>query len=213
MRIISCDGNIGAGKSTLLLKIQKHHATNSNIVFINEPVNVWESVRDDNENMIEKFYNNQCRYSFAFQMLVSMSILKEIKNAELINPNVTIIIERSVFSSRYIFAKMLNDNNIMSDVEMQIYTMWYDDNCLEYEPDFILYLNAEVDVCHDRIKQRNRKGENDISIEYLKSCEKYNLSMLNMLTNDKVVIINDKNKSKDDIFNEYISVFEKLNVY
>jgi len=45
MRIISCDGNIGAGKSTLLCKIKEHYATNSDVVFINEPVNIWESVR------------------------------------------------------------------------------------------------------------------------------------------------------------------------
>ena len=208
MKIISLDGNISAGKSTLLAKL-KEHCECSDIVFISEPVHIWENIKDDRENMIEKFYNNQPRYSFAFQMLVSMSILQEIKNAKINNPDVTIIIERSVFSSRYIFAKMLNDNNIMNDIEMSIYSMWYDMNCLDYEPDYVLYLNTEVDVCRDRITKRNRKGENDISIEYLKSCEKYNLLMLNMFDKDKVFMLN----NKDDVFNECISVLQKINVY
>ena len=212
MTIISLDGNISAGKSTLLAKVKEHYEC-SDIVFITEPVHIWESVKDDNENMIEKFYNNQSRYSFAFQMLVSMSILQEIKNAQLNNPDVTIIIERSVFSSRYIFAKMLNDNNIMNDIEMSIYSMWYNTNCLDYEPDYVLYLNTEVDVCRDRITKRNRKGENDISIEYLISCEKYNVLMLDMFNKDKVFTVNDKNKSKDDIFNECVSILQKINVY
>jgi signal recognition particle GTPase len=41
-RIVSLEGNIGAGKSTLIEKLKKKYNGNPKILFLPEPVNIWE---------------------------------------------------------------------------------------------------------------------------------------------------------------------------
>ena len=67
--IISIDGNIGSGKSTLLSKLKYHYADNDRVLFLKEPVDDWEKITDEKGiTIIEKFYANQEKYSFPFQM-------------------------------------------------------------------------------------------------------------------------------------------------
>jgi deoxyadenosine/deoxycytidine kinase len=71
MKIISIDGNIGSGKSTLLEFLKKEFADNENIMFLREPVDIWESITDESgTNILEKFYEDQTKYSFSFQGIV-----------------------------------------------------------------------------------------------------------------------------------------------
>ena len=48
--IISIDGVIGSGKSTLLDTLKKHKSF-SNYHFLQEPVDIWESITDKNNEM------------------------------------------------------------------------------------------------------------------------------------------------------------------
>ena len=65
-RILTVEGNIGAGKSTFLGELQKRYADRDDIMFLLEPVGIWESVVDEEgKNMLEKFYDNPKKYSFA----------------------------------------------------------------------------------------------------------------------------------------------------
>jgi Holliday junction resolvasome RuvABC ATP-dependent DNA helicase subunit len=52
--IISIEGNIGSGKSTFLSYLKSN---NTKFVFVREPVDEWESVRDteSGKSIIEKF--------------------------------------------------------------------------------------------------------------------------------------------------------------
>ena len=69
-KIIYIEGNIGSGKSTLVSNLKKHYEGRSDILFLQEPVHLWENIKDeDGNNMIEKFYSNQEKYSFAFQIM------------------------------------------------------------------------------------------------------------------------------------------------
>ena len=45
--ILSIEGNIGSGKSTLLAKLQEIYGIDSSICFLQEPVNVWDSIKDE----------------------------------------------------------------------------------------------------------------------------------------------------------------------
>ena len=66
--IVSIEGNIGSGKSTLLETLKTIFKENGNIVFLREPVDEWEKIKDkDGNTMLQKFYANQQEYSFAFQ--------------------------------------------------------------------------------------------------------------------------------------------------
>lgn len=88
--IWSIDGNIGSGKSTLLNELRSHYENQNKevngesrkIIFVKEPVDEWASIKDVNEiTMLEKFYNNQEKYSFPFQMMAFISRLALLKEA------------------------------------------------------------------------------------------------------------------------------------
>ena len=44
--IISIEGNIGSGKTTIIENLEKHLAHDDTILFLREPLDVWESVKD-----------------------------------------------------------------------------------------------------------------------------------------------------------------------
>ena len=125
MYIFTVDGNIGSGKSTLikLMKQKYKEFLNKKIVYLPEPVDIWESIRDKNgKNVIESYYENQSKFAFPFQMMAYISRVHQIR--EIMNTcedNTIIICERSVYTDKYVFAKMLHDNGTMNDIEIQIY--------------------------------------------------------------------------------------------
>ena len=103
--IISIEGNIGSGKSTLVDYL-KNNYTDKNIVYLQEPVDEWNNIKDENNiTILEKFYANQTKYSFAFQMMAYISRLDLLRNSIKNNPNSIIITERSLFTDKYVFAK------------------------------------------------------------------------------------------------------------
>ena len=81
--IFSIEGNIGSGKSTLvkILKEQLFTANGKKIIFLQEPVDEWESIKDESgESILEKFYSNQQKYAFSFQMMAYISRISLLKN-------------------------------------------------------------------------------------------------------------------------------------
>ena len=130
--IISVDGNIGSGKSTIVeyLKnnIYKVNHKKLKIYFLEEPVNVWESIIDKNDgkNIIEKFYENNEKYAFTFQMIAYISRLSLLK--KIIKKDYDIIItERSIFTDRNVFAQMLYDSGKINEIEFITYNKWFDE--------------------------------------------------------------------------------------
>ena len=71
--ILSFDGNIGSGKSSIVKYFENNFENycnkknnNYKICFIQEPVKEWENIIDieSRENIIEKFYKDNEKYSF-----------------------------------------------------------------------------------------------------------------------------------------------------
>ena len=46
--IVSIEGNIGSGKSTLLTELHNKYGKDASICFIQEPVDAWNTVQDEN---------------------------------------------------------------------------------------------------------------------------------------------------------------------
>lgn len=189
-KIISVEGNIGSGKSTLLENLREKYKNNKNIIFLKEPVDEWEDIKDKNGNtMLEKFYADQKRYSFSFQMLAFISRLVLLKKTIKENPNVIIISERSLITDKMVFAKMLYDSNNIEDVEYQIYLKWFDCFCNDYPINKIIYIKSSPDTCNNRINERGRLGESEIPLSYLKSCNDYHDDMIYSLIEQNNVTI------------------------
>jgi deoxyadenosine/deoxycytidine kinase len=189
--IVSIEGNIGSGKSTLLETLKTIFKDNKHIIFLREPVDEWEKIKDkDGNTMLQKFYANQREYSFAFQMMAYISrltILRETvrdiikKNDSQDNNNKSkyvIITERSLYTDKYVFAKMLFDQGKIEDVNFQIYLNWFDEFAKDFPVNDIIYVNTEPEKCYERIHKRARIGEEVIPLSYLKSCHEYHGAFL-----------------------------------
>lgn len=178
-KFISIDGNIGSGKSTLIEALKKYFKGNSNIIFLREPVDEWDEIKDENGiTILEKFYTNQKEYSFSFQMMAYISRLALLKEAVKNNPNAIIISERSLFTDREVFAKMLYKSGFIESVNYKIYLRWFDTFALEFPIHKVIYVKAEPQVCFDRIKKRSRTGESNIPLSYLENCHTHHNDML-----------------------------------
>jgi deoxyadenosine/deoxycytidine kinase len=182
-RIVSLEGNIGAGKSTLLSALKERYANRNDVIFVEEPVGIWESIQQDGLNMLQLFYKDTCRYAFTFQILAFTTRLKLLKDAikqanESEPPVKTIIMERSLEADRNIFAKMLNSDKQMQQCEYDIYVKMSDDILQDYSVDGIVWINTPPDECVNRIKNRNREGEETISFDYLLKCHENHVEWL-----------------------------------
>ena len=109
MYIFTVDGNIGSGKSTLIKLMKKNIKSfgDVKVVFLPEPVDIWESIKDKNgKNVIESYYEDQVKYAFPFQMMAYISRVHQIR--EIMNnsdDNTIIICERSVYTDKHVFRK------------------------------------------------------------------------------------------------------------
>jgi len=209
-KIISIEGNIGSGKSTLFQELQNYYKNNPNVVFLQEPVELWEQIKDDNnETMLTKFYNNQEKYSFAFQIMAFNTRCKILKNA--INAIKTtnqeketiIITERCLYTDKCVFAKMLANRGDMEDVMYQIYLNMFND-FNEYTTNKIVYICTNPEECLRRIKKRQRQGEDKISQEYLNTCHYYHEEYIYDNKINKEIIVLDGNQ--DILINPQIMI-------
>jgi deoxyadenosine/deoxycytidine kinase len=172
--IISIEGNIGSGKSTLLKNLQEKFQ-DKNYVFVKEPVDLWEHVTDEEGiTILENFYKEPTKYSFAFQMMAFTTRMSVLKEAVSENPDAEVIIcERSIEADRHVFAQMLYDDKLMNKMEYKIYTdlakEYIDDNPI----DAIVYFYTTSEKCIERIIKRSRTGESNIESAYLAKCEVY----------------------------------------
>jgi deoxyadenosine/deoxycytidine kinase len=220
--IISFDGNIGSGKSSVVRYFEKNFAKycnmktyHYNICFLQEPVSIWESIKDENgKNAIEKFYENNERYSFAFQMMAYISRLSLFREALTKNYDI-IITERSMYTDKNVFAKMLHDNKKMDNIEYQIYLKWFDEFTETIKDLKTIYIRTNPEICDMRVKKRNRLGE-IIPLEYLKNCHHYHDVWLNnpeKLEEGSVLIINGNEETNTSQFienNFYDEIMEKV---
>ena len=178
-RILSIEGNIGSGKSTLLECLKKEYKDNDTMVFLDEPVTCWNTIRDANGvTMLEKFYADQDKYSFPFQMMAYISRLAVMREAIAANPGKIFITERCLYTDKYVFAKMLFDSGKIEDVNYQIYSKWFDTFINDISIKKIVYVNTTPEIAHSRTQLRNRNGESSISLEYLQGCHEYHQQMM-----------------------------------
>lgn len=151
--IILVDAVVGAGKTTLSEKIGEK---------LNIPV-YYELQNQSTMNLLEEFYKDKNRWSFALQIHFlneRFRMIKEITKAG------TGILDRSIFGDR-IFAQMLNEDGYMTDDEFLTYSNLLD-NMLEHvsKPNLLLYIDCDLDTALDRIKGRGREMEQSVDSKY-----------------------------------------------
>lgn len=229
IQIVSIEGNIGSGKSTLLANLKNHFNKNTCIIFLKEPVDEWSKIKDENGiTILEKFYADQYKYSFSFQMMAYISRLKLLKD-KIREINVEqdklmkedyqkyiIITERSLFTDKMVFAKMLYDTGKIENINYQIYLNWFNAFADEFPINKIIYVKTDAKICHERVAIRHRDGEQNIPIDYLKSCGDYHDNMLDKSSSEcvcKEQLVLDGNNDiykNENILKEWIDSIEKF---
>jgi deoxyadenosine/deoxycytidine kinase len=193
--IFSIEGNIGSGKSTLLKKLNK--INDKQIVYLQEPVDIWNEIKDINgKTIIEKYYEDNERYAFSFQMMAYISRLSQIRNAY--KEGVILITERCIFTDFNVFARMLYDSSKIEEIEFLIYKKWFDEFLKELPIPTLIYIKTTPETCLERVKKRNRKGEN-IPLEYLQTCHDYHENWINGYSSDVLVLDGENEINVEDI--------------
>ena len=200
------EGNVGTGKSTFLKILE-----NGGHKVIYEPVNEWTNLLNKNgKNLLEEFYGDQERYAYIFQSIAFRTRIKNLRNCE---PDT--IVERSIFTDKNVFAKTCYESGKMNDIEWEDYTSWFDwlVSTFQIKPKGYIYLRAEPEVSYERIKNRNRSGEETIPFDYLKELHNKHDKWLMDEPNVLVLDVNDdfekNNKKMTEMCNELFEFIHK----
>lgn len=176
------EGNIGAGKSTLIKCLSEKY------ICYQEPVSEW--------TLLDFFYKDMKKYAFPFQYQVLLSQFNQIKEINKLDKNQLVFMERCPWTSRNVFFEMMIEDNILSSKELEIFDNFY--NIIPQNITKMFYLILDTEICKQRIIERNRYEELNITYEYLKRLEDKYLSSLKK-SNFEVVYINAKNKTPEDL--------------
>ncbi len=151
---ITIAGNIGVGKSTLTGLLAEHFN--------------WEAVYEAfTENpYLADFYQDMNRWSFHSQVFFLSRRLQQ--HHDLLQKKTSVIQDRSVYEDAEIFAQNLHRQGHMSDRDWQCYQELYKTLAtLLRPPDLVVYLKASVPSLRQRIADRGRAYEREISDAYL----------------------------------------------
>jgi deoxyadenosine/deoxycytidine kinase len=166
-KMILLEGNIGAGKSTVGRVLKESGLFD----FIEEPVEAWQEGFAG--NLLDAFYSDMQRWAFTFQITAFVTRAKTWQEVLALTNHRRVVLERSIFTDRYVFA--INSHRLggMSDLEWQVYCGLWDFLTSNYcvEPDCILYYRTPAEVCLERMKLRGRHEESGVSLEYLRQLE------------------------------------------
>ncbi len=181
--MILFEGNIAAGKSTVGRRLHESEL----FAFIEEPVGAWQ--KEFASNLLEMFYSDPNRWSFTFQLAAFTTRAKTWTEVLAMTDHHSVVLERSIYCDRYVFAKNCYQSGLMTESEWQLYCRlwdWLESNWCT-TPDHIVYLRTPAEVCHERIRERGRSEEDSIPLEYLRDLERLHDEWL--LDNPDVTII------------------------
>ena len=177
--IVYIEGNIGTGKSTFVDLLQNYIKEFENKEryqpeLVQEPVDEWMTTFDaDGKNILERFYEDQDRWSFTFQMNSFISRAHRIQDtrdkSSQSDKEPLLLVERSIYTDRFCFAQNCYESGKMTQMEYDIYCRWNDwlSNKFSLRPKAYIYLRCQPEINVIRIKERSRSGECGIPLKYL----------------------------------------------
>ena len=190
-KFIVIDGVIGAGKTTLIKLIQEdNHNHPLKIKAIFEPVDLWNKT-----GALQYFYKDIEKNCYEFQTYTFITRIGRVIDEIYDNPDADIyILERSIWTDRYIFMELLKET--VGEMRMIMYKQWCDmwAYIMPMRVDKWVLLDTSLDESLRRIEMRKRDGEDGISIEYQTNLYNKHIDFYNKLKHDgKPVIIIDSN--------------------
>jgi len=175
------DGNIGSGKTTQLNLLEKRGRT-----VRREPIDDWP---------LEEFYKDPQRWAFYFHMKI-LQTLRPLKTTR------TVVYERSLLSSRWVFWEVLRRQGQVTDKEHETYSHFYEH--YSWFPDVYIFLSKSADLAWEHIQQRHQAGDSGVTKEYWLDLDKeYQVLVKNVPC--KVYVLN-ANRSVEEIHQEICEI-------
>ena len=201
-KFIIVDGVIGAGKTTVISLIEKqinNNGLNLKIKAIYEPVKEWNDT-----GALQYFYDNIEKNCYEFQTYSYITRIKSVINEIYDNPNADIyILERSIWTDKYIFMELLKD--LVGEMRINMYNTWWDmwSYIMPMKVDKWVLLDTSLDESLKRITFRNRNGESAVDKDYQTKLYNKHIEFYNTLKkeNKPVVIIESSIMDTDFIKN------------
>ena len=166
---IAIEGAVAVGKSTLLPKLHAVFlAKGIDIDLVLEPVDRWvnwEGPNNKSWNLLELMYQNTEKYAFRFQMAAAISKIQSLSNS----PKPAKLVERTLRCQEKVFIPLLVQNGFLNNLDQSLLCNFFDmvrDN-EGLKADVIIYLWTSPEIALTRVRSRNRRGEESVSLDYL----------------------------------------------
>lgn len=176
--VVVIEGGIGAGKTTALRAVR----ASTNAMVVEEPVAAWQSQQWKGKSLLEAMYDGSLPNAL-FQTAIAPGRVSELVKA--LVKHKLVVAERSPWSERAMFARPK-----LSDEEFGLYA-WSQqqllDNLFEVTgPLRVVFVHLDVTpkVALTRIKQRNRAGEERLTLEALEALRAAHHSMFSLTARD-----------------------------
>ncbi|GJQ10978.1 hypothetical protein GpartN1_g2769.t1 [Galdieria partita] len=169
-KIIDVEGNIAVGKTCLVQSLLSRLETRGMTPCVFE--------EDPNHAFLAAFYDKPETFGFSFQMymlkLAQQVVIKSQHYLFRDSSNVALI-DRSVWGNR-VFAECNYHLGNFSREEYEIYESVYNET--QFQPDYLIYLDASPTVCLERAKKRGRSAEQGLQLSYLEALDTFHLQHL-----------------------------------
>ncbi|KAE8608356.1 hypothetical protein XENTR_v10011479 [Xenopus tropicalis] len=197
--LICVEGNIASGKTSCL----DFFSNTADLEVYKEPVAKWRNVRG--HNPLGLMYQDPNKWGLTLQTYVQLTML-DIHTKPSISP--VKMMERSIYSAKYIFVENLYQSGKMPEVDYAILTEWFEwiVKNTDTSVDLIVYLQTSPETCYQRLKKRCREEERVIPLEYLYAIHNLYEDWLVKQTSFPVpapVLVIDANKELEEMNRHY----------
>lgn len=149
---IAIEGPIGVGKTTLANTLNEHFK-----------FKILREIVEENP-FLANFYENKEEYALQTEAFFLFNRIKQLKDVKgYLKKGENIISDYHIIKN-LIFAGITLDINDLHKYR-QVYDIFISDLP---QPDIIIYLNSDIDVIMNKIKQRDRNFERTMDIDYIK---------------------------------------------
>ncbi|EME25844.1 O-methyltransferase, partial [Galdieria sulphuraria] len=169
-KIIDIEGNIAVGKTCLVRSLFPTLETQGMTPCVFE--------EDPNHTFLSAFYQKPEIFGFSFQMYMlklAQQVVIKAQHYLLEDTNNVGLIDRSIWGNR-VFADCNHHLGNFSQEEYGIYKSVYNET--EFQPDYLIYLDASPSVCLERAKKRGRSAEQELQLSYLEALDTFHFQHL-----------------------------------
>ncbi|MBF7017815.1 deoxynucleoside kinase [Staphylococcus durrellii] len=180
---IAIEGPIGVGKSSLTHKLS-------------QDLNYYEENEIIDENpFLSDFYDDISKWSFQTEMFFLCNRYKQFQDLAHIH--------KGIVSDYHIHKNKIFAHNTLTSTEYEKFSRIYDILTEDLEmPNIIIFLDADLTVLQERIAQRNRSFEHQISDDYLLALKEDYTHFYNSLKADGQNVVKIDTTSLDFVAND-----------